>query len=113
MIGSSVIVKMEDVDVFCWGIFLLVIVTIGLVGYDEHTAEYSNVTVPVVDKVLNFEGYSHDVPCYYVYTDDYYFGVSLKDYNALHVGDNVTLGVRSDGLHSAHLYFDGYVYDSE
>ena len=104
---------MEDEEVFCWGIVLLVIVTIGLVGYEESTAEYSNVTVPVVDKVLNFEGYSHDVPCYYVYTDDYVFSVSLKDYNSLQVGDNVTLGVRSDGVHRANLYLNGYDYDSE
>ncbi|MBR0371130.1 MAG: hypothetical protein IJH63_10500 [Methanobrevibacter sp.] len=104
---------MEDEAVFCWGVFLLAIVAIGIVGYDEATAEYSNVTVNVVDKVLNFQGRGHDIPVYYVYTDDYVFSVSLSDYNSLHVGDNVTLGVRDEGFKSAHLYLNGHEYDSE
>ena len=100
-----------EFNVCCYGIIILMLIAIGLVAYEEATAVYVNSTQELVDKqIIHNNRYPSGKDVYRLYTNQSY-DVSLKDYNSVEIGDNLTIGF-SDNTYHYKLYLNNHTYDA-
>lgn len=100
----------DEFNVCCYGIVIIFLLVVVIIGYTETTATYVNGTQELMEKqIIHNNRYPdyHDV--YRLYTNQTY-DVSLEDYNSVKVGDNLTIGF-SESNYRCKLYLNNNTYD--
>ena len=80
-----------------------------IIMYEEKTAVPVNITETIVNKeIIHNNRFPSEKDVYRVYTN-HSFDISLKDYNTVSIGDNVTITAKEE-VHDYELILNNHTY---